>query len=157
MRLKSERTAAQRELQHKRRRYIEARRSGMDRDQAAAEAGVSPSTTYKGYESLHIALKEHRTAPVPPRARPADRWWTEAACATTVDPEVFTILGHGPVYSISPAARAAVRICRRCPVRRECLQEALDSGETRHIRGGLTPAELEYVAAVGLQDLQGVA
>ncbi|MGI5229473.1 WhiB family transcriptional regulator [Actinoallomurus sp. CA-142502] len=35
----------------------------------------------------------------------------------------------------------AKAICFRCPVREECLQTALDSGERVGIWGGLTPVE----------------
>ena len=35
----------------------------------------------------------------------------------------------------------AFKICARCPVRQECLNDAIETGETMHgIRGGLTPA-----------------
>jgi len=35
-------------------------------------------------------------------------------------------------------AALAIRICRRCPVRRQCLQDALERGDKRGIRGGVT-------------------
>ena len=36
----------------------------------------------------------------------------------------------------------AFKICGRCPVRQECLNDAIETGETMHgIRGGLTPVE----------------
>jgi WhiB family redox-sensing transcriptional regulator len=35
----------------------------------------------------------------------------------------------------------AVTVCRRCPVRSRCLNQALDAGETLGVWGGLTPAQ----------------
>jgi hypothetical protein len=90
---------------------------------------------------------------VPPRDRPGDPWWTEAACAST-DPDLFSAVGRGTVYSHSSAVTRAVAFCRRCPVRRECLSDALQQEERQHIRAGLTPLELDYVAVMGLRDLE---
>lgn len=35
----------------------------------------------------------------------------------------------------------AVDVCRRCPVRTKCLNQALDAGETLGVWGGLTPVQ----------------
>ena len=35
-------------------------------------------------------------------------------------------------------AALAIRICRRCPARLRCLEEALERGDERGIRGGVT-------------------
>lgn len=35
----------------------------------------------------------------------------------------------------------AVDVCRRCPVRTKCLNQALEAGETVGVWGGLTPAQ----------------
>ena len=41
----------------------------------------------------------------------------------------------------------ALKICARCPVRQECLDDALATGETtRGIRGGLTPEQRRALA-----------
>ena len=45
------------------------------------------------------------------------RWWRQAACADT-DTELF--------FSRAPGAKsAAVRVCKRCPVQRECLADVM--------------------------------
>ncbi len=38
-------------------------------------------------------------------------------------------------------APEAKRICRRCPVREPCLEEALRLGDEYGVRGGLSPRE----------------
>jgi hypothetical protein len=60
-------------------------------------------------------------------------WTARAQCAET-DPELF----FPPKGDPATAARA---ICRRCPVREDCLAYALDAGEEYGIWGGLDPAE----------------
>jgi hypothetical protein len=35
----------------------------------------------------------------------------------------------------------AVEICWKCPVRQECLRDALEQGREETVRGGYTPAE----------------
>lgn len=66
---------------------------------------------------------------------PAGRWVTRAACR-----------GHGPgrwypTYADDGAYDAARRICAACPVRRPCLEWALDAGEANGMWGGRTPIE----------------
>jgi WhiB family redox-sensing transcriptional regulator len=68
------------------------------------------------------------------------KWQNSAACRAEVDDSIWF-----------PADRAdivlAKFICARCPVRAECLRDALANeggrtGEYRHgIRGGMTPEE----------------
>ena len=41
--------------------------------------------------------------------------------------------------------RAAVEVCRSCPVRRECLEHALESREPYGVWGGTTEAEREQL------------
>lgn len=64
-----------------------------------------------------------------------DSWRTEAACLG-MDTETFY-----PYGTESPMP--AKRVCRTCPVRRECLLDALAEPATIDlgIRGGLTEAE----------------
>jgi WhiB family redox-sensing transcriptional regulator len=65
--------------------------------------------------------------------------WREAGACRSADPELFF-----PV-PVGTAARAqvitALRICGRCPVREECLEFAMRTGETHGIWGGKTPDE----------------
>lgn len=62
-----------------------------------------------------------------------DPWWLSALCAQT-DAALFF-----PEKGDSAAPRLAKAICRRCPVRIECLADALP-GEPG-IRAGLTQRE----------------
>ena len=61
-----------------------------------------------------------------------DREWVlRAACREGVDPELF--------FPPSAAyASPALAVCRRCPVRGQCLTEALDAGDLDGIWGGTT-------------------
>ncbi|MGA4838315.1 WhiB family transcriptional regulator [Streptomyces sp. G45] len=66
-------------------------------------------------------------------------WILRAACADE-DPELFF-----PVGTTGPALRdekEAKRVCRRCPVARECLAYALASGQTSGVWGGKDEHEL---------------
>ncbi|MFF8848259.1 WhiB family transcriptional regulator [Streptomyces sp. NPDC015127] len=71
---------------------------------------------------------------------PRNPWQEQAACASQdIDPEIFFVPERG-----RPSAdwgRAAIEICSRCQVRRECLEVALRMREHRGIWGGMTPAE----------------
>lgn len=65
-------------------------------------------------------------------------WRSRAACRGT-DPEAFFPTAEdGPVYDAQVAAAKA--ICRGCPVRAECLEEAL-ARMPFGVAGGLTPEE----------------
>ncbi|WP_395297252.1 WhiB family transcriptional regulator [Kitasatospora hibisci] len=67
--------------------------------------------------------------------RGSPRWRLKAACAGTPDPEIF--FGD-------PRAdhRQALALCGQCPVRRQCLNDAIESGVRDGIRGGLTEDQL---------------
>lgn len=68
---------------------------------------------------------------------PGPRWQDLAACAET-DPELWF-----PERGAS--ATAAKGICRRCEVRGECLEYALDRGEARGVWGGLAEDERRQI------------
>lgn len=57
-------------------------------------------------------------------------WIDDALCAQT-DPEIFF-----PAKGM--ATQAAIRICRACPARPQCLAEALDTATSRGLWGGMT-------------------
>ncbi|MEU4211761.1 WhiB family transcriptional regulator [Streptomyces sp. NPDC026206] len=60
-------------------------------------------------------------------------WMRHAAC-TREDPELFF-----PVGTVGPAAQQqedAKQVCRRCPVRAQCLDWALRTGENCGVWGG---------------------
>ena len=55
-------------------------------------------------------------------------WWERALCRE-VGPEFFYVEKGGNT-------RPAKQVCQRCPVRKECLEEALELGDDFGIRGG---------------------
>jgi len=63
--------------------------------------------------------------------------WRAAGACLTADPDLFF-----PIAGGAPSARQqgeALRICARCPVRQQCLDFAVRTGETHGIWGGTTP------------------
>lgn len=78
-------------------------------------------------------------------------WWERAACAG-MDPAVFF-----PARGDHEAFSAAVRVCRRCPVRVQCLVEnvgerdgvwgATSAKERREMRRGMRAALAEVAGA----------
>jgi WhiB family redox-sensing transcriptional regulator len=68
--------------------------------------------------------------------RPA--WHAQAACSG-MDTEFFFPSGHtGRALAQAEAAKA---VCADCPVRRRCLDYALDTGQTEGIWGGMSADE----------------
>lgn len=65
--------------------------------------------------------------------------WQEQGLCTQTDPELFFPVKGGTTIP-------AKRICRRCPVRAECLQDALEYLDPFGVRGGLSPRELRELA-----------
>ncbi|MDI3408932.1 WhiB family transcriptional regulator [Streptomyces cavernicola] len=67
-------------------------------------------------------------------------WQADAVCQSTeynpVDPEAFF-----PEPDETDKIAAAKSLCGQCPVRRVCLDAALEGGDTDGIRGGLTEEE----------------
>ncbi len=70
-----------------------------------------------------------------PAPRVDHEWVVRAACASG-DPELWF-----PTVEHDPRIRDAKLACAACPVWRDCLEEALTSGEHWGIRAGLTPRE----------------
>lgn len=65
-------------------------------------------------------------------------WRHFSACQDT-DPEL-----HFPIGNTGPAliqAEQAKAVCRRCPVKTDCLNFALDSGQDAGVWGGKTEEE----------------
>lgn len=67
-----------------------------------------------------------------------DDWRNRAACLSE-DPELFFPIGKtGPaVLQIEEAKQ----VCRRCEVREQCLEWALEAGEDHGVWGGLSEDE----------------
>lgn len=65
--------------------------------------------------------------------------WREAGACASADPDLF--------FPISAAGKGAAqvasarRVCAGCRVRRQCLDFAVEAGETEGIWGGTTPEE----------------
>ncbi|MFD5032279.1 WhiB family transcriptional regulator [Streptomyces sp. NPDC058405] len=70
----------------------------------------------------------------------ADTWeWLRQAACADADPELFF-----PVGESGPAAEQAERakeVCHSCPVERQCLEWALDTGRTSGVWGGTDEEE----------------
>ena len=65
--------------------------------------------------------------------------WRAAGACVSADPDLFfPVSGTGK--GAAQAARAC-QICAGCPVRRQCLEFALETGEMEGIWGGTTPDE----------------
>jgi WhiB family redox-sensing transcriptional regulator len=74
------------------------------------------------------------------QARPG---WFDAAACKGEDPSLW----HPDGLRNQTAAAQAIAICRRCPVRMDCLEHALDADEWLGIWGGTQPAERHRIAA----------
>lgn len=62
-----------------------------------------------------------------------DNWRNSAACRTE-DPDLFFPIGtSGPALMQTEQAKA---VCRRCPVREQCLEWALETGQSIGVWGG---------------------
>jgi len=62
-----------------------------------------------------------------------DQTWAARAACRQVEPDQLFVRGA--------AQRAARELCFRCPVRMECLADALDANVTFGVWGGLTERE----------------
>jgi WhiB family redox-sensing transcriptional regulator len=62
-----------------------------------------------------------------------EQWWKRAKCLTC-DPELF-------YPQKGQTGEDAKEVCRRCPVRAECLNAALEGRERFGIWGGMTERE----------------
>ena len=65
--------------------------------------------------------------------------WREHAACRHEDPDLFFPIGTtGPALVQQEQAKA---VCRRCPVREQCLEWALDTGQTIGVWGGTSENE----------------
>ncbi|MFF2503527.1 WhiB family transcriptional regulator [Streptomyces sp. NPDC058067] len=84
----------------------------------------------------------HTTSTLQSRALGNHAWRDHAACSPTphhqVDPELFF-----PGPDQMDRIREAKALCAQCPVRKGCLDAALDNGDAVGIRGGMTEEERE--------------
>ncbi|MEU1040666.1 WhiB family transcriptional regulator [Streptomyces sp. NPDC005551] len=65
--------------------------------------------------------------------------WRESAACRTADPDLFFPIGNtGPALLQIHEAKA---VCQGCPVREECLEWALEAGQTQGVWGGTSEDE----------------
>jgi WhiB family redox-sensing transcriptional regulator len=69
--------------------------------------------------------------------------WTDAAACRGEDPELFFPIGKGPEFASE--IEEAKQICAACPVRSDCLQDALDVPHKSGIWGGVDEWEREHM------------
>ena len=65
--------------------------------------------------------------------------WRAAGACLDADPDLFFPVAAGA--AASPQVTRALRICDGCPVKQECLDFAMRTGEPAGIWGGTTPEE----------------
>lgn len=65
--------------------------------------------------------------------------WRAASACLTADPDLFFPIAAG--YALNKQVSRALLICDGCPVRRQCLDFAMQTGEKDGIWGGTTPEE----------------
>lgn len=65
---------------------------------------------------------------------PQQTWWVQRARCRDEDPELFFPVGTSP--TAIEQTRRAIEICRRCPVRVECLEWSLDTCQDAGVWGG---------------------
>lgn len=70
--------------------------------------------------------------------------WRDAAACRDEDPETFFPEGQAG-RTIMNQVDDAKAVCRQCPVRRECLCFAVDTGQDFGVWGGLTADERRAV------------
>ncbi|QSE84899.1 WhiB family transcriptional regulator [Rhodococcus koreensis] len=72
----------------------------------------------------------------------AESWdWQLSAACRDADPSVFFYADNERGDPRSSRIRAAKQVCRRCPVRTQCLDHALEARESHGIWGGYTEDE----------------
>ena len=82
------------------------------------------------------------------------RWWDDAVCAEVSLPHEAWTERDGVMWGKGPLNRLAIRICQTCPVKAECLDDAMrfegagatGGHSTRDgIYGGVTPHQRELI------------
>ncbi|MBV6695587.1 WhiB family transcriptional regulator [Kitasatospora aureofaciens] len=73
--------------------------------------------------------------------RGSPRWRLKAACAGIKNPDIFFAQPR------MAAHRQALALCQQCPVRRECLDDAIECGVRDGIRGGRTEDQLREIVS----------
>lgn len=71
---------------------------------------------------------------------PGPAWMDRGECRDDPDPDIWHPGGRDAVNAAIDEADAKA-VCRRCPVRRDCLQWALDNDQDLGVWGGLSAKE----------------
>ena len=69
--------------------------------------------------------------------------WRKTGACLAADPDLFFPVGADTASA--PEASRALSLCGHCPVKRQCLDFAIQTGETNGIWGGTTPEERIHV------------
>jgi WhiB family transcriptional regulator, redox-sensing transcriptional regulator len=69
--------------------------------------------------------------------------WRHRARCRDIDGDLFSPDGHSPIHNAQ--VEAAKAICAPCPVRPDCLEWALDTGQHHGIWGGLDATERHHL------------
>ncbi|MFC5212521.1 WhiB family transcriptional regulator [Streptomyces coerulescens] len=67
--------------------------------------------------------------------------WRDRAICRTEDPDLFFPVGNSGSVPTLIQTDEAKAVCRRCPVREQCLDWAVDAGPMDGIWGGTTAQE----------------
>jgi len=80
---------------------------------------------------------------------------TPSASTLSAETDRPSCAEHDPDWWFDEASfDRAVEVCRTCPVRARCLNEALNAGETLGVWGGLTPAQRAALPAADVLPLR---
>lgn len=123
------------------------RRQNYRNRDIARRLGVTTRTV----ERLNGRRRELNTQPAPPTA--TSRWEERAVCRSE-DPNLFFL----PTYTESIMARELEKargVCGRCPVVRQCLRFAIDTGQPDGVWAGTTPQQRRELRATQTERTTG--
>lgn len=81
-------------------------------------------------------------------------WRENAACRTGVDPELFFPVAHENTRTFKRQAAEALAVCARCPVWRECREDAINTA-AGGIRGRTTEGQRNQLIKVPVRQAVG--
>ena len=104
------------------------------------DSGLQHEWAAEGHQSAFTAVGRHPDDDFEPRQLSSvvgdSDWVTRAVCAGS-DPDALFVTGA--------AQREAARLCQACPVRLECLADALDNQIEYGVWGGMTERQRRAV------------
>lgn len=87
-----------------------------------------------------MRMSDHVVRDIPNK----DFSWHHRGACRKVDPDIFFAESDSPLQG-RERARQARAVCQGCPVRVQCLQQALDNRETAYVWGGKTVDERKAI------------